>query len=212
MVLEKNPQTRPVMKRLLQLEDKILGMPFPSMKREKQINSDYCGPAVITTLYSFLGVKTSQRKIVASIRVQNKIKNFGLNIKDLARASKIAGKGAFSFWKKANSKVSDLDLAINKYKSPVGIEWQGVFYEDEDDDSGHFSIITKIDKNLKYSRIADPYKLFTGVDRKFGIKEFEKRWWDENVINRKTILDKRVMFLITPKGDSWPKKLGMTKA
>ena len=31
--------------------------------------------------------------------------------------------------------ISDLDLAVNKYKFPVGVEWQGVFYENEDEDN-----------------------------------------------------------------------------
>jgi hypothetical protein len=55
------------------------------------------------------------------------------------------------------------------------------------------------------------------VDRKFKIRDFEKRWWDENEIKvsgtskRRLIKDKRIMFVITPKGESWPKKLGMVK-
>jgi hypothetical protein len=41
---------------------------------------------------------------------------------DMAKGATVAGKGSFVFWKKTNAKVSDLDLAINKYKSPVGVE------------------------------------------------------------------------------------------
>jgi hypothetical protein len=211
MVLEKNPKTRPIVRKLLALEDRVVGLPFPKMVRTKQITSAHCGPAVLAALYSNFGVRVSQKGMVASLRAQKKIRKFGLSVTDLGRASKIVGKGAFSFWKKADGKVSDLDMVINKYKYPVGIEWQGVFYENEDDDNGHYCVITKIDKKTGTLRLADPYSVFAGVDRKFDIKFFRERWWDENIVKGRNLVDNRVMFLITPKGESWPKKLGMTK-
>jgi predicted double-glycine peptidase len=211
MVLEKNPKTRPLVKRLLRLEDRISGLAFPKMKRVKQITNSHCGPAVLVALYSNLGVKASQKGIVASLRATQKIKKFGLSPKDLARASRIVGKGAFSFWRKANGKISDLDAVVNKYKYPVAVEWQGVFYEEEDEDNGHYCVITRVDKKAGTLRLADPYSHFAGVDRKFEIKVFQGRWWDKNEIKGRTLVDRRVMFLITPKGESWPKKLGMTR-
>lgn len=211
MVLEKNPKTRPIVRRLLQLEDKVSGLPFPKMSRLKQIDVYSCGPAVIAMLYSFFGIKVSQKGLISSLRVKNKIKKFGLSVKDMARASKIIGKSAYAFWKKSDAKVGDLATIVNKYKHPVAIEWQGVFYENEDEDNGHYCIITKIDKKTGTLRLADPYSNFAGVDRKFEIKTFNGRWWDENIIHGRRIIDKKVMFVITPKGTSWPKKLGMKK-
>lgn len=217
MELGRNKAYRAVISRLLALNDRIKGVAFPAMSRTKQITVYHCGPAVLTMLYSFLGVKVSQRGLVASLRAQNKIKKFGFNMKDIARAANIAGKGSFVFWKKANTKISDLDLIINKYKSPVAVEWQGVFYEYSDGDDGHFSIVTEINKKGGYVRVADPYTKFFGTDRKFKIKEFEQRWWDSNEIKvagttkLRTVVDNRVSFLIAPKGENWPKKLGMTK-
>jgi ABC-type bacteriocin/lantibiotic exporter with double-glycine peptidase domain len=211
MVLEKNPKTRPIVRRLLQLEDRISGAVFPKMLRVKQIDSNSCGPAVMAMLYSQYGVKVSQRGLIASLRAKNKIKKYGLSVRDMARASKITGKGAFNFWRKANGKISDLNIIVNKYKHPVAVEWQGVFYEEEDEDSGHYCVITRVDKKAGTLRLADPYSHFAGVDRKFEIKVFLKRWWDKNEIKGRTLVDRRVMFLITPKGESWPKKLGMVK-
>ena len=211
MDLEKNPKTRHLVRKLLSLSDKFSGLAFPKMERVRQASSSHCGPAVLVTLFSNFDIKVSQRSIVASLRAQNKIKKFGFNMVDMGKATKIIAKGKFSFWKKTNAKVSDLDAAVNKHKSPVGVEWQGVFYEDEDEDNGHFSVITKIDKKSGYLRIADPYYKFAGVDRKFKTREFEKRWWDENVIKGRNLHDKRVMFVIVPKGETWPKKLGMKK-
>lgn len=218
MVLEKNLRIRPIVRKLLKLEDKIFGLPFPKMLRLKQIDVYSCGPAVIASLFSIFGVKIGQKKIIFSLRAEKKIKQYGLNMKEMAKAAKIVGKGAFNFWIKRNSKISDLDLAINKYKYPVGVEWQGVFYENEDEDNGHNSVITKVDKKTGTLRVYDPYYIFAGVDRKFNIKEFVKRWWDENEIKvsgsskRRLVRDIRIMFVITPKGETWPKKLGMTKA
>jgi ABC-type bacteriocin/lantibiotic exporter with double-glycine peptidase domain len=211
MVLEKNPKVRPFARKLLELEDAVSGRPFPRMKRVKQASPSHCGPAVLASLFSNFGIKVSQKRMVASLRAQNKIKKYGLNIRDLARASRMIGKGTFAFWRKFKANVSDLNLAINKYRSPVGVEWQGVFYEDEDGDCGHYSIITRVEKKSGFLRVADPYSKFAGTDRKFAIKDFTKRWWDVNEVKKRTVLDRRVAFLITPKSDSWPKKIGMRK-
>lgn len=217
MILEKNPKTRPIYRKLLELGDNIMGRAFPQMERASQVNVSSCGPAVICTLFSNLGVEANQRKIVSSLRVKEKIKKYGLNVNEMAKAAKNIGKKEFTFWKKNNAKLSDLKQAINKYKSPVGVEWQGVFYEFEDEDNGHYSVVTRFDKKAGYLRIADPFKEFQGVDRRFNIKFFEKRWWDENDISvsgtskKKRVHDNHVMFVITPKNATWPKKLGMKK-
>jgi len=212
MEMRGNKAYRRVLRHLLALQDRISGVSFPKMARVKQVTVFHCGPAVMAMLYSYFGVRVSQRGMVSSLRAQNKIKKYGLNVSDLARASHILGKGAFVFWKKSHSKISDLDLAVNKYKSPVGVEWQGVFYEDADEDDGHYGVITSIDKNKGYLRIADPFYKFAGVDRRFRINDFFKRWWDVNTIGKRNVTDSRVIFVVTPKGESWPKKLGMLKA
>ena len=218
MEINKNKAVRALVSKLLEIKDNLKGKPFPKMARIKQISGYHCGPAVLVALFSFLGVKTSQKSIVASLRAQNKIKQYGLNLKDLARAAAFTGKGAFIFWKKEGSKMTDLDLIINKYKFPIGVEWQGVFYEDEDEDNGHYSIVTAIDKKKGTLRIADSYPKFAGVDRGFHISDFMKRWWDSNEITvsgttkKRTIYDSKMMFIIVPKGVSWPRKLGMAKA
>ena len=204
---------RKALRGTLKVKDSIFGGPFPGMQRIKQASSSHCGPAVLSSLFSFLGVKVSQRKMTTSIRAQNKIKKFGLSVKDMAKAAKIYNQdGDFVFWKKANATVSDLNLIINKYKFPVGVEWQGVFYEEEDEDNGHYSIITEVNKEKGYLRMADPYHKFVGLDRKFKIDFFVKRWWDTNIVNKRSVYDNRVMFVIVPKSEKFPKKIGMVKA
>jgi hypothetical protein len=217
MQLEKNPGTRRLYRRLLILEDKVRGLAFPALKRVKQITLYHCGPAVLSALYSYMGEAVSQRSLVHSIRGKNKIKRYGLTVADLAKAAKIAGRGDYSFWRKNNSTIGDLDRVINKFQYPAGVEWQGMFYEYEDEDNGHYGIVTRIDKKTGTLRLSDPFFAFAGVDRKFTIKEFAKRWWDQNEVSvagttrKRTIFDYRVMFVITPKGETWPKKLGMKR-
>lgn len=221
MHLEKNPKTRAFLKRLLALEDKILGKPFATMERTHQISVYACGPATLEMLFSFVGAHVSQTSMVHSIRAHNKIKVYGIDINDMARAVNIKGKKAFSFWKKEYTNISDLDAIVNKYKYPVGVEWQGVFYENEDEDSGHYGVITRVDRKSETLRIADPYFNayfdYDGVDRKFRISEFKKKWWDINevkIVGRtktRMVKDIRMSFLITPHGETWPKSLGMVK-
>jgi predicted double-glycine peptidase len=212
MELEKNPKTRPIYRKILSLADKAVGKAFPGMNRVRQITSYHCGPAVIVTLLSFLGVRLSQSRVVKSIGAEMKIKKVGLSIPDLAAAVKTLGKKNYVFWRKANSKISDLEKVIRDYKYPVGVEWQGVFYEFEDEDNGHYSVVTGVDTKNNILRIADPYPEFSGVDRKFDTKFFTKRWWDKNLIKGRMITDKKMMFVVTPKGETWPEKLGMKKS
>ena len=202
---------------VLRLEMRMKGVAFPSLKRVKQITPYHCGPATLVSLFSFLGVRTSQARIVRSLRAENKIKDTGLVIKDLARAARIVGKGKFTFWKKEGAGIGDLDKIINKYKFPVGVEWQGVFYEDEEGDNGHYCVITEVNKAKGYLKLADPYKRFAELDRKFKITDFEKRWWDSNEVNipyskiKKLVYDRKLMFLITSKKETFPRYLGMIR-
>jgi hypothetical protein len=212
MQLEKNPKTRNLYRRLLRLGDRVTGASFPKMKRVKQITVFHCGPAVIEALFSFLGVRVSQTGVVKSLRAFKKIKRIGLSVKDLARATHALGHGKYVFWKKANSKISDIETIITKYKFPVGVEWQGVFYEFEDEDNGHYCIVTKVDREGGFLRLSDPFHAFSGIDRKLGIKFFTQRWWDTNLVKGRILKDRRMLFVVVPQGQNWPKKLGMVKA
>lgn len=217
MVLEENSFTRNLYRRLLSLDDRVLGVSFPKMKRVKQITVHHCGPAVLVELFSYLGYQISQTAVVKTLRAHKKIMLYGLNTHELARATKTLSEGELAFWRKQGATISDINLAINKYKYPVAVEWQGVFYEHSDGEDGHYCVITRMDKKAGTLRLADSFYVFAGVDRRFPIKFFAKRWWDVNEIKvtgttrRRTLYDTKVMFLITPKSESWPKRLGMKK-
>lgn len=209
MELERNPKTRKLYRRLLTLEDKLGKRPFPEMKRVKQISSSHCGPAVLEALFSHLGLGIGQTRVVKSIRAHKKITKVGLSIRDLSMAATKLGKKKYVFWWKARSSISDIKKIIEVYKFPVGVEWQGVFYEFEDEDNGHYGIVTLVDTEKGTLRISDPYKEFAGVDRKFKISFFQRRWWDINIIKGRRLKDDKMMFVITPKSETWPKELGM---
>ena len=101
-------------------------LPFPLLKRVKQANSFYCGPAVIQMLLSFHDFKISQKRVVIAAAVKRKIKNHGMTLFDLTKAThKLAPQ--FQFWHKKNATIKNLSLLVNKYKYPVGVEWQGLF-------------------------------------------------------------------------------------
>jgi len=203
---------------ILRLNAAVFGQPLPTLKRLKQVSSSHCGPATLAMLFSFVGQPVSQRRIVGCLRAEAKIKTRGLTVKDLARATRILGKKELVFWKKTGARMADLAAITGRYHYPVGVEWQGVFYEDEDEDSGHYGVVTKVDIKKGYLFIADPYRRFAGVDRKFRIGDFDKRWWDANEITipgtrrKNLVYDKRMMFVVAPKKATFPKKFGMFKS
>jgi hypothetical protein len=189
---------------------------FPTMKRVAQKTSSHCGPAVLEMLLSFVGVYADQDEFVNAIGIGPKLKEYGMVVPEMASAVKILAP-QLSFWYKTDSTLSDLSNLVNNFNFPTAVEWQGVFYEDEDDDNGHYSVITHISTANNIVVLSDPYTRFAGTDRRFSIMEFEQRWWDEseikdNLTGRTQIMrDNHMMFIVTPKDASFPDLLGMTR-
>lgn len=187
------------------------------MRRVEQITVSHCGPAVCVMLLSFLGVDLSQESIVEAAGVNSKIEEFGILVPEMGRAIKYLVP-QFQFWYKENSTLTDLKEIIRSHKYPVGVEWQGVFYEDADEDNGHYSIVTHIDTINNLIVLTDPYKRFAGIDRTFHVLEFENRWWDENEIHdsqtgkTELVRDYHMMFLVTDKNASFPESIGMIRS
>ena len=190
---------------------------FPTMKRVCQKTNSHCGPAVLEMLFSFVGVYFDQDELVQIIgKNEESLKVYGMTVAEMSKASKILAP-EYNFWYKDNSSLSDLQQIVKDYGFPVGIEWQGVFYEDADEDDGHYSVVTYVDTVNNIIMLSDPYKRFAGSDRTFHIMEFDHRWWDENEIvdrelNRKYITrEEHMMFLVTPKDAIFPETLGMVR-
>lgn len=190
---------------------------FPGLKRIRQISAVHCGPAVLSMLLSHCGSEINQEALVDAADVRHSLEQYGMTVSEMGDAvKKVAPQ--LTLWYKKGTTIEEVATIIDLHKYPVGIEWQGVFYEDEDEDNGHYSIITNIDKVNKIISIADPYDRFAGTDRSFHIEEFETRWWDENDIydpaigERRSIRDERMVFIVTPKGESFPHIFEMIEA
>lgn len=196
---------------------------FPDLKRVAQLNNFYCGPAVLEMLLSFLGVSVSQEEAVRSAGVSQKIKKHGVTIEELSLA---AGRltADYQFWFKKYSTLAELSKIVNVFKYPVGVEWQGIFEDSQedgldidDDDPGHYSVVTAISTHDNLIEIADPYPRYAGKDRQLSVLQFERRWWDINEVidprtkKHKEIDDYHAMFVITLQEVTFPKQLGMSR-
>lgn len=189
---------------------------FPDLKRVSQKTNSHCGPAVLEMLSSFLGFDMDQDEFVDVLGIAHKLPTHGMTIYEMAEAIKKLFPSV-QFWYKHNSSLNDLSQLVNNYRFPVGVEWQGIFYEDSDGDDGHYSVITHIDTSNNIVTIADPYSRFAGTDRIFHILEFEDRWWDENEIkdpfSGRTRLERdyHTLFILTPKEETFPEILEMVR-
>jgi len=194
---------------------------FPNLPRLAQLNSLYCGPAVLAMLAGFWGKEIDQEEIVRTTGVGLKIKARGMTIEELGLAIKRLTP-ELRFWFKRQATISELSRLINFFKVPVGVEWQGIFDypdeeidENEDDDPGHFSIVTHINTGNNLIKVADPDRHYAGKDRFFTILQFERRWWDINevtdLVSRRSFEqdDYHAMFVLTPVEESFPMELGM---
>lgn len=189
---------------------------FPNLKRVSQKTLSHCGPAVLEMLISFLGREIDQEEFVDAVGIRDKLPTNGMLISEMGTAVRILAP-EMQFWFKENSSLSELRRLVMNYKYPAGVEWQGVFYEEADEDNGHYSVVTYIDTTNNIIMLADPYERFAGSDRIFHILEFEDRWWDENEVrdpetgNTRYERDYHMMFVVTPKEATWPEELQMTR-
>ena len=186
---------------------------FPRMRRVKQITSYHCGPAVVKMLLSCQGVTVNQKDIVAAAGIGRHLKIYGMTVAEMSQAvSRLFPK--LQLWYKDNSNLKELQTVIRDYQVPVGVEWQGVFEEYEDEDNGHYAVVVYLNMADNVILLADPFKKYAGKDRRFSIIDFEHRWWDINEISdprtgkHKLVKDYHMMFMILPQELAWPESLG----
>lgn len=202
-------------------------IPFPNFERIHQRTASHCGPACLTMFTRFLGKNIDQDQFVEEAGLNwDQFLKYGMTIHDMARAINILAPDLV-FWYKTDVSISELARITEEFKYPVGVEWQGVFdgeddFEDqysdddyEDDDEGHYSVVVHVSTKENLIRLIDPY---FGKDKEYSIREFENRWWDENVVvdprtnRQKDEYDNHLVFLVTPKGVSFPEELGMIRS
>ena len=186
------------------------------MRRVKQITSYHCGPAVVKMLLSFQGMTVKQKEIVAAAGIGRHLKVYGMTVADMSQAvSRLFPK--LQLWYKDNSSLKELQTLVRDYQVPVGVEWQGVFEEYEDEDNGHYAVVVHLNMADNVILLADPFKKYAGKDRRFSIIDFEHRWWDTNEIadprtgKHELVKDYHMMFMILPQELTWPESLGVIR-
>ena len=129
----------------------------------------------------------------------------GMHVGQLARAvQRLAPQVLFYY--KDHASIDELARVVNEYHHPAGVEWQGIFEDDvdqqpgenkavaadptgqsadsesEDSDYGHYSLIVRADRRKRLLIVADPYKDYFAQARLFSFDEFDQRWYDYNEI------------------------------
>lgn len=190
---------------------------FVPIRRVTQITLSHCGPAVLQMLLDAMGIEVSQEAVAIAGEAQGTIAQHGMRVDQLARACQKLAPG-LQFWYKFEASLDDLRTILAAGYG-VGVEWQGLFYKTEEEemeeegdesDFGHYSIISHIDEERDAVIIVDPHEDFVNQERVFPINRFLRRWWDTNevrdlITNQKRIIeDRRLLFFITPAGQTFP--------
>ena len=189
---------------------------FSRLRIIEQITENHCGPAVIQMLLENIGVNVTQEEITEAAGATHTIKSHGTRVDQLAKAVHQLAPDA-RLWYREKATEDDLEYVLDVCKFPVAVEWQGLFDdEDEDDeDYGHYSIISHIDKIKDELIVVDPYKDFVDQSRIIKMSLFLNRWWDYNEVKdpetgKKSFKkDEQLFFVVAPRTVTFPDELGM---
>jgi hypothetical protein len=189
---------------------------FSRLRRIEQITENHCGPAVMQMLLENIGVNVTQEEITEAAGATHTIETHGTRVDQLAKAVHQLAPIA-KLWYKEKASLEDLEYVLEDCKFPVGVEWQGLFddMDNDDEDCGHYSIIAHIDKVKDELIVVDPYKDFVDQNRIVKLGLFLNRWWDFNEVKdsetgEKTIKkDDQLFFVVAPLSVAFPIELGM---
>src|SRR5512141_1652910 len=189
---------------------------FSRLRRIEQITENHCGPAVLQMLLENIGINAAQEEITEAAGATKTIETHGTRVDQLARAVQQLAPIA-KLWHKENATEVDLEYVLDTCKCPVGVEWQGLFDDEDDDDEdyGHYSIIANIDRAKDELIVVDPYKDFVDQNRIIKMSTFLNRWWDFNEVKdpdtgEKTCKkDEQLFFVVAPLSVTFPAELGM---
>lgn len=192
------------------------------LPRVCQISEYHCGPAVLQMLLAQCAVTANQEHLTELADVAATIETHGTRVDQLARAVTWLRAGV-CLWYKTRASVEDLVDVVCRQRYPAGLEWQGLFEDNEDDEDfaageyGHYSVVTRIDQRRGLITLRDPYPDFWRADRVFRLDWFIRRWWDVNLApapgtgRLRPVKDRRMLFVVTDEHASFPVALGMTQ-
>ena len=198
-------------------------MPYKkNYQNTAQISESHCGAAVLQMQLESLGVITDQITITKNAGAEQTVENAGIPPRKLAKAVKVTA-SKMLFWVKNEATPQDIVFLLN-HNHPVGVDWQGLFYNDETDedperlkvgDYGHYSIVNAIDIQNNKIIISDPYPDFARQDRVIPLDKFISRWFDYEI--DPTTTDPRqvgpkhtkTIFVIAQKECTFPQEIGM---
>jgi hypothetical protein len=163
-----------------------------------------------------IGVNATQEEITEAAGVANTIETHGTRVDQLAKAVHQLAPIA-KLWYKEKATPEDLEYVLDICKFPVGVEWQGLFddMDEDEEDYGHYSIISNIDKARDELIVVDPYKDFVDQSRIVQMRTFLDRWWDFNEVKdlatgEKTFKkDEQLFFVVVPLSVTFPDDLQM---
>ena len=189
---------------------------FSRLRWIQQITENHCGPAVTEMLLENIGVNVSQQEITEAAGATHTIETHGTRVDQLAKAVQQLVPIA-RLWYKEKATLDDILYVLEQAKYPVGVEWQGLFedMDDDDEDYGHYSIVAHIDKGKGELIVVDPYKDYIDQNRIIKISTFLERWWDFNEVKdpqtgEKTFKkDEQLFFVVVPLAVTFPAELGM---
>lgn len=195
-------------------------IPLPTVVQQTE---SHCGPAVLKQLLAHVGVQLTQDSIVEAAGISGSIEVDGTRPKELAQSvAKLAPE--LQFWFKNQATKQELFRLIHEFNWPVGINWQGLFYntpeeeaeeEDPDRNRGHYSVVVDINLEADTITIADTYEEFAHSPRTFSLSWFESRWWDKVTDSNpdteeiETTATNHFMFVVAPKEVTFPRELDM---
>jgi len=203
----------------------IFDLFFPKVRlpRITQVTDSHCGPATLAMLLAHQHRYVTQDEIVTAGHFRSRIKAQGSRPHQLARAV-TALDPDLQYWFKQGATTRDLDVLVNQYRWPVAVNWQGLFYDTQeeqdkkrkvDGEDGHYSVVIDFKPDRDQITLADPYPGFSQRPRVFSYTWFTKRWWDiAHDKDHKTglvtsIKPRRFIFIIAPKNATFPQKLKM---
>lgn len=120
----------------------------------------YCGPASLKILFSHYGVEASEIKLG---RIAGTIAAIGTFHEGLVKAARVH---EFDTYTKERASFRDLDVWINRKKTPVIVDW---FSENDD----HYAVIIGLDAKYVYMDDPELNKPVRRIEREF----FQRIWF-----------------------------------